>query len=57
MLSRFLIWLSQPGQCDGGFTIDSCRGTRQMTTLRKDPMTSPYRPLTAATKTVMMQEG
>ena len=31
------------GQCDGGRTTDSPRGTRQMTTLRNEPMTRPRR--------------
>ena len=29
------------GQCDGGRAIDSPRGTRQMTTLRKEAMHAP----------------
>ena len=29
------------GQCDGGLTIDSPRGTRQMTTLRNEAMHAP----------------
>ena len=29
------------GQCDGGLTIDSPRGTRQMTTLRNEAMQAP----------------
>src|SRR4051812_41411116 len=41
MLSRALIRSSQFGQCDGGETIDSPRGTRQMTTFRKLPATAP----------------
>ena len=41
MLSRVAIGVLQPGQCERGFTIDSCRGTRQITTLRNDPTTSP----------------
>src|SRR3954452_952095 len=40
-LSRGEIGVSQPGQCEGGRTTDSPRGTRQMTTLRKEPMTRP----------------
>ena len=41
MLSRTAIGESQPGQCDGGETIDSFLGTRQMTTFKKEPMTNP----------------
>src|SRR5256885_9580800 len=41
MLSRALIRSPQFGQCDGGETIDSPRGTRQMTTLRKLPAHAP----------------
>ena len=39
---------SQAGQCAGGRTTDSPRGTRQMTTLRKEPTTRPSRAATAA---------
>ena len=38
MLSRGAISASHPGQCEGGETIDSPLGTRQMTTLRKEPI-------------------
>jgi len=41
MLSRGLIRSPQFGQCDGGATIDSPRGTRQMTTFRKLPAHAP----------------
>jgi hypothetical protein len=41
MLSRGLIRSPQFGQCDGGDTIDSLRGTRQTTTLRKLPTQAP----------------
>src|SRR4051794_39997529 len=41
MLSRALIWCPQPGQCDAGETIDSPRGRRQITTLRKLPQQAP----------------
>src|SRR4051812_29950052 len=44
MLSRALIRTSQFGQCDGGATIDSPRGTRQMTTFRKLPRHAPSNP-------------
>src|SRR4051794_1014021 len=57
MLSRLAIFVSQPGQCDGGVTIDSLRGTRQITTLRNEPMTSPYMPLIAATSAVTTVEA
>jgi hypothetical protein len=40
--------LPQAGHADGGLTTDSPLGTRQMTTLRKEPMSSPN---TAATAT------
>ena len=33
------------GQCDGGLTIDSPRGTRQITTLRKLAMHAPIQKL------------
>jgi hypothetical protein len=36
--------LPQPGQALGGLTTDSPRGTRQMTTLRNEPIISPTRP-------------
>src|SRR5262245_11687441 len=57
MLSRFAIFTSHFGQCDGGRTIDSWRGTRQMTTFKKEPITSPYKPLIAATSAVIAVEG
>src|SRR3954467_3391537 len=41
MLSRGAISVPQDGQCEGGRTMDSPRGTRQMTTLRKEPMRRP----------------
>ncbi len=47
MLSRGAIGASQPGQCDGGDTTDSPRGTRQITTLRNDPMSRPSTPQNA----------
>src|SRR3954447_25039300 len=57
MLSRFAILISHAGQCDGGRTIDSLRGTRQITTFRNEPMTSPYKPLIAATSAVTTIEA
>src|SRR4051812_36675079 len=48
MLSRGAIGRSQPGQCEGGRTTDSPLGTRQMTTLRNEPITSPTTALAAA---------
>src|SRR3954468_7897994 len=44
MLSRGAISVPQAGQCDGGRTMDSPRGTRQMTTLRNEPMRRPKIP-------------
>jgi hypothetical protein len=44
MLSRALMRSPQFGQCDGGETIDSPRGTRQMTTFRKLPAHAPMSP-------------
>src|SRR3954447_8411491 len=41
MFSRGLMRSPQFGQCDGGETIDSPRGTRQMTTFRKLPKQAP----------------
>jgi hypothetical protein len=41
MLSRAFIRVPQLGQCDGGRTIDSPRGTRQTTTFRKLPAAAP----------------
>src|SRR4051794_25476398 len=41
MLSRALMRVLQRGQGEGGETIDSPRGTRQMTTLRKLPTQAP----------------
>jgi hypothetical protein len=43
-LSRVRIRTSQRGQCEGGETIDSPRGTRQMTTFRKLPAQAPTIP-------------
>src|SRR6478672_2625596 len=40
-LSLGRIGRSHPGQCEGGRTTDSPLGTRQMTTLRKEPTASP----------------
>ena len=53
MLSRPRISASHCGQCDGGETIDSPRGTRQMTTFRNDPIARPARVMktTATTST------
>src|SRR3954447_10310350 len=48
MLSYGAISLSHPGQCDGGFTTDSLRGMRQITTFRKEPMRRPNSPQMAA---------
>src|SRR3954470_22267684 len=48
MSSRGVIGSSHLGQCDRGRTTDSPRGTRQMTTLRNDPMSSPNTPHTTA---------
>src|SRR5450432_4173422 len=41
MLSYHANRASHFGQCDGGETIDSFRGKRQTTTLRKLPMHAP----------------
>src|SRR4051794_38398552 len=41
MLSRGAMNVPQLGQADGGRTTDSPRGTRQTTTFRNDPITSP----------------
>jgi len=54
MLSRGEIGVSQLGQCDAGWTTDSFRGTRQMTTFKNDPMTRPNTPHIAATSAVTM---
>lgn len=40
--------MSQAGQREGGRTIDSSRGTRQITTLRNDPISSPKTPQTTS---------
>src|SRR3954447_20205050 len=48
MLSRGAISVPQDGQCEGGRTMDSPRGTRQMTTLRNEPMRRPKIPQNAA---------
>ena len=39
--SAALSSLEHDGQCDGGATIDSPRGTRHSTTLRNDPINAP----------------
>jgi hypothetical protein len=41
MFCHHLIAAPHFGQCDGGLTIDSPRGTRHMTTLRNDAMHAP----------------
>jgi hypothetical protein len=46
-LSQDLIDSLHTGQCEGGETIDSPRGTRQMTTLRNEPINSPKTAQTA----------
>jgi len=43
MLSRFSIGVRQCGQRERGATTDSCRGRREMQTLRKLPKASPAR--------------
>src|SRR5262245_2640594 len=53
MLSRGAMGSLHDGQCDAGRMIASFRGTRQMTTLRNEPMTRPYTPLIAATSAVI----
>src|SRR5205807_3138027 len=52
MLSWGAIGVSHDGQCDAGCTTDSFRGTRQMTTLRNDPITRPKTPQMTATSAV-----
>ena len=47
--------MPQDGQALGGLTTDSPRGTRQMTTLRKEPMASPSTEASDTTKTVTAQ--
>ena len=44
------------GQCEGGLTIDSPRGTRQTTTLRKLATKAP-RTITVAKKTINGYRG
>ena len=56
MLSRCRIGRSQPGQCDGGLMTDSPRGTRQITTLRKDPIISPKSPHSTARRGVTSRQ-
>ncbi len=53
MLSYGAISASQLGQCDGGRTIDSPRGTRQITTLRNDPISRPRSPHPATRSAVI----
>ncbi len=57
MLSYGLISASQCGQCDGGRTIDSWRGTRQITTLRNEPIIRPSTPHTTTRNAVMAGEA
>src|SRR5207237_764657 len=52
MLSCGAIGASHDGQCDAGCTTDSFLGTRQMTTLRNEPMMSPKTPQIVATSAV-----
>ena len=47
MLCRILIRWPQDGQCEGGRDNDSPRGTRQMTTFRKEPIAKPRTAITA----------
>ncbi len=51
MLSKPRISASHWGQCDGGATTDSPRGTRQITTFRNDPIASPARVMNATETT------
>src|SRR4051812_20676962 len=51
-LSRTANGVLQRGQCEGGCTIDSPRGTRQITTLRNEPISSPSTPQKVATTPV-----
>src|SRR3954468_16737802 len=48
MSSRGVIGSPHLGQCDRGRTTDSPRGTRQITTLRNDPISRPNTPQTTA---------
>jgi hypothetical protein len=41
MLHHHLIGVLHFGQCEGGETIDSPRGTRQTTTFRNEPINAP----------------
>src|SRR3954463_13667428 len=52
MSSRGVIGCPHLGQCDRGRTTDSPRGTRQMTTLRNDPISRPNTPQTTAANVV-----
>jgi len=52
-LSRGRTGASQAGQCDGGRTSDSPRGSRQIATLRNEPMARPSSPQAAATAMVI----
>src|SRR3954454_19182454 len=52
MSSRGVIDCPHFGQCDRGRTTDSPRGTRQMTTLRNDPISRPNTPQTTAANVV-----
>jgi hypothetical protein len=45
MFSAEVIWCPQLGHADPGWTMDRPRGTRQMTTLRKDPIRAPRTPI------------
>src|SRR5690349_11460190 len=52
-LSQGAIGVSHEGHFDRGATTDSLRGTRQITTLRNDPITRPKIPATTATNAVI----
>ena len=41
MLHHHFIGVLHLGQCEGGETIDSPRGTRQMTTFKNEPINAP----------------
>src|SRR5271169_5923850 len=48
MLSYGLTGEPQPGQCEAGWSSDSCRGRRWTTTFRNDPKIAPSTPAKVA---------
>jgi hypothetical protein len=57
MLSRGAIGVLHWGQVDPGKRIDSPRGTRCTSTVKKDPKIKPARPKKGSRIAVMLEQG